>query len=308
MHPQILACALALSAASSPDVPQDGTPRPAQEGIERSSFRWAQSGDGGWVLVAAFDPMPGWHVYWENPGDSGNAPSFELTLPPGWQAGRVVYPRPDVRTLDGSVFYGYSRNAQYLIPVTRSDSLSSDPWDRGGAAPSGTWKVRAKVMACKERCVVATFSAQGEWPPQPEAGSGLRLDGGSFAGRALPSTAASAGVFARLEAGKVRIEGPAKGLGTARFIPSAVPGMQVDLPDGQVAVEGAVSGDRFVIEFRLQSPGTGPGEPAVAGLVLLGNGPGDPCVRLAIPHPLAGPEPGPMDAGSGASGSSSPPN
>lgn len=278
------------------------------EGIERSAFRWAQSPDGGWVLVAEVDPLPGWHVYWENPGDSGNAPRFELTLPAGWRAGRVVYPRPDALVLDGSVFYGYSRRARYLIPVARQDSLSADPWDGGQAAPDGAWKVRATVMCCKERCVVATLSGDGTWPPQPEAGSGLRLDGGAFEGRSLPLSAAAAGCFARLEAGKVRIEGPARGADTVRFIPAAVPGMDVGLAEGRVAVEGTVSGDRFALEFALRSPGAGPGEPAVAGLVLLGNAPGDPCVRIVIPHPLAGPEPGPMDSGGGASGASSPPN
>ena len=62
----IAAIACALLALSTP-APQPPAPRAPAEGIERSSFRWAQSPDGGWVLVAAIDPLPGWHVYWENP-------------------------------------------------------------------------------------------------------------------------------------------------------------------------------------------------------------------------------------------------
>ena len=153
---------------------------------------------------------------------------------------------------------------------------------------------------------MATLSAEGTWPPQPDAGGTITLDGGECGGRSLPMAAASAGVFARLEAGKVRIEGPARGTGSVRFIPASVPGMDLGLPEGQVAVEGTVSGDRFSVEFALLSPGAGPGEPAAAGLVLLGNGAGDPCVRIVIPHPLAGPEPGPADSAPGASGLPSP--
>ena len=89
---------VALALAGAP-VPQDAAPadgqdagqavdpsatpdaaRPRTEGIDRSSFRWAQASDQSWILVASITPTPGWHVYWENPGDSGNAPSFELTL------------------------------------------------------------------------------------------------------------------------------------------------------------------------------------------------------------------------------------
>ena len=306
--PAIAFVALALSGAA---VPQDAPPaavergerqavdpsavpdpaRPRTEGIDRSSFRWAQSSDQSWILVASITPTPGWHVYWENPGDSGNAPTFELTLPAGWRAGRTVFPRPEARTLDGSVFYGYSRSVEYLIPVKRVDGVGDDPWSRDNKPDANAaWKVRAKVMACKERCTVSTLVAGGDWPPLAEAGTDVRLNGGSFGGRALPATAASAGIFASLENNTVRIEGPSRGTSTVRFIPAAIPGMQLGVPDGSVAVDGSVNGDRFRVEFTLQSLGQGPGEPAVAGLILLGNDPSEPCVWLTIPHPLAGPD------------------
>ena len=303
LHAFLLHMLLASSAPLPQDAAGDGAPPAAEkrpEGIAAHSFRWAQAADGSWILVARVDPAPGWHVYWMNPGDSGNPPSFELSLPAGWRAGRTVFPRPEAKSMDGGVFYGYSRAVHYLVPVKRTDALSRDTWPGGDGGGAGdTWKVRAKVMACKERCTMATLAASGNWPPTAEAGTGLVLDGGSIGGRSLPATAASAGVFARLDAGKVRIEGPSQGHGTVRFIPAAVPGMQVDLPGGAVGLDATVQGDRFTLKFALQGAGQGPGEPAVAGLLLFGNSPSDPCVWLSIPHPLAGP-----DGQSGGAGAS----
>jgi hypothetical protein len=288
--------------ARAVDAGQASGAEPRSEAIASNSFRWAQAADGSWILVASVDPAPGWHVYWTNPGDSGNAPSFQVTVPDGWRAGKTVYPRPEAKVVDGSVFYGYSRSVQYLIPVRRSDAMSADSWPGNDPPAGGKWKVRAKVMACKERCVMVTLAAGGECPPSADAGSGIVLDGGSFGGRSLPAKAATAGIFARLETDTVRIEGPAQGHGSVRFIPAGVPGMQIDIPEGSAAIEGTVEGGNFKIKFRLASPGVGPGEPAVAGLILLGNSPADPCVWLSIPHPLAGPDGSLGGNGVGASG------
>src|SRR5262245_57136879 len=34
-----------------------------------------------------FSPDPGWHVYWRNPGDSGEPPSIAWTVPPRFDVG-----------------------------------------------------------------------------------------------------------------------------------------------------------------------------------------------------------------------------
>jgi thiol:disulfide interchange protein DsbD len=38
---------------------------------------------------------PGWHTYWRNPGDAGQATSLTWTLPSGWGAGDLVWPAPE---------------------------------------------------------------------------------------------------------------------------------------------------------------------------------------------------------------------
>ena len=37
---------------------------------------------------------PGWHTYWQNPGDAGVPPELELDLPPGATAGPIAWPAP----------------------------------------------------------------------------------------------------------------------------------------------------------------------------------------------------------------------
>src|SRR5689334_13174402 len=36
----------------------------------------------------------GWHTYWRNPGDAGEATKIAWTLPAGWRAGDIVWPAP----------------------------------------------------------------------------------------------------------------------------------------------------------------------------------------------------------------------
>ena len=45
---------------------------------------------------------PGWHTYWQNPGDAGVPPELDLTLPPGATAGPIAWPAPQ-RVAEGSV-------------------------------------------------------------------------------------------------------------------------------------------------------------------------------------------------------------
>ena len=37
---------------------------------------------------------PGWHTYWQNPGDAGLPPDVTLTLPEGAGAGPIQWPAP----------------------------------------------------------------------------------------------------------------------------------------------------------------------------------------------------------------------
>lgn len=58
---------------------------------------------------------PGWHTYWQNPGDAGQPPELALTLPPGSTAGALQFPAP-VRLEEGPVTT-YAYNSEVLLAV-----------------------------------------------------------------------------------------------------------------------------------------------------------------------------------------------
>src|SRR5437016_12511754 len=37
----------------------------------------------------------GWHIYWTNPGDSGQPPVFKWQMPAGFNVGEIMWPRPE---------------------------------------------------------------------------------------------------------------------------------------------------------------------------------------------------------------------
>ena len=61
---------------------------------------------GSTILVGIrFDPRPGWHGYWSNPGDSGIAPSVRWTAPQGVTFGPLLHPAPSLLTANGVSSY-----------------------------------------------------------------------------------------------------------------------------------------------------------------------------------------------------------
>src|SRR5260370_8572949 len=46
-----------------------------------------------WVALE-FDIRDGWHTYWRNPGDSGQATTLKWQLPPGFMAGEILRTTP----------------------------------------------------------------------------------------------------------------------------------------------------------------------------------------------------------------------
>src|SRR6476620_3363842 len=61
---------------------------------------------------------PGWHIYWINPGDSGQPPSFEWQLPPGFTAGEIQWPRPERMQSSAELAdYGYHDDVLLMVPI-----------------------------------------------------------------------------------------------------------------------------------------------------------------------------------------------
>jgi thiol:disulfide interchange protein DsbD len=74
---------------------------------------------GGTITVALEEKIaPGWHTYWKNPGDAGAPTDIQWTLPPGWKAGAILWPRPKRLPVGPLMDYGYEGTPWLLTTLT----------------------------------------------------------------------------------------------------------------------------------------------------------------------------------------------
>ena len=63
----------------------------------------------------------GWHVYWKNPGDAGEAVELKLNLPQGFKETGRFWPAPKRFSVGSLTEYGYDHEAWLLIEVQAPD-------------------------------------------------------------------------------------------------------------------------------------------------------------------------------------------
>ena len=102
------------------------------------------AGGQSWLAVK-YTIAPGWHIYWENPGETGIATTIDLTLPEGFAAGEVQYPGPHAFMMPGDlVNYGYENEAILLTQLTAPAALPT----------AGEIKADTRWLVCREeQCV-----------------------------------------------------------------------------------------------------------------------------------------------------------
>ncbi len=87
----------------------------------------------------------GWHIYWQNPGDSGEPPKIQWQLSPEFTVGSVLWPQP-VRLGTGTVLdYGYEGQVLLMAP------LKSTSPEHPTSLPSISADV--KYIVCREMCI-----------------------------------------------------------------------------------------------------------------------------------------------------------
>ena len=92
-----------------------------------------------------FKIQPGWHTYWRFAGDFGIPTTLDWKLPPGWKAGPIQWPLPQVNHDAGDIVsYAYSGEAFHLVTITPPATLSEK---------TVTLKALAKWLMCEKECV-----------------------------------------------------------------------------------------------------------------------------------------------------------
>jgi len=108
-----------------------------------------------------FELIPDWHIYWRNPGDSGEPPRVRWELPPGWQAGDIHWPLPQRIPVGPLVNYGYADQATLLVPLQLPEALPEQGSVR--IAAELTW------LVCREECIPESGRLEIELPIGPAA-------------------------------------------------------------------------------------------------------------------------------------------
>jgi thiol:disulfide interchange protein DsbD len=111
----------------------------------------------------------GWHTYWRNSGDSGEATRIQWSLPAGWRAGDIVWPAPHRQPTGPLMNYGYQ--GEVLLPVPVTAPANARPGE------IVTLTAAATFLVCEEICVpeeaTLTFSLpvkEGLAEPDPQWG------------------------------------------------------------------------------------------------------------------------------------------
>jgi DsbC/DsbD-like thiol-disulfide interchange protein len=106
----------------------------------------ASAPPGGTIYVALRQKIDrGWHTYWRNSGDAGEATKIVWTLPPGWRAGPIIWARPQRLPLKPLMDYGYTGDVILPVAITVP----------AGARPGQTVTLKAAVtfLVCEDICV-----------------------------------------------------------------------------------------------------------------------------------------------------------
>lgn len=229
--------AWAMPASAQGDPANDPPPHLKIELVAETSTPKAGS-----TINLALDtrPQPGWHGYWQNPGDAGFPAKFAWTLPDGVSAGDPRYPAPEQLVVAGLMNYVFEQPYAVIVPLTVPKGLAA-----GSSLPIKLhlqYLVCTKTLCVPEQADLSTVLIVGDGQPDPARAA-------QFAQwmRALPQPLGSPATY-QVQGGALRIAIPypasAAGKG-AYFYP-----ITADAIDYAEPQKVARDGDRLVITTK----------------------------------------------------------
>lgn len=213
-------------------------------------------------ITLAYDvtPQPGWHGYWQNPGDAGFPAKLTWSLPSGVRAGDPRYPVPTTLLIAGLMNYVFEQH--YTLLITLDIPAGLQP---GTKLPV---RLRSNYLVCTEEICV---------PEAADLGVDLTIGDGAidpatrtrFDGwrRALPRPIGMAASY-QIDGKAIRIGIPypaAAPLKNAYFFPITAGAI-----DYAAKQRVARDGDMLVVQTGLIKPATG----AIDGVLRIGDAQG----------------------------------
>jgi DsbC/DsbD-like thiol-disulfide interchange protein len=142
-----------------------GTPIPHGTLELVAENQWIAAGHG-FYLGLHFQLEKGWHIYWVNPGDSGEPPRVKWQLPAGLTVGKMEWPTPRRLGTPSIVDFGYEDEIMLIAAMHAEGSLTPQSPAQLGA--------EVKVLVCREICIPGTAQLSLNLPiksqlPAPDA-------------------------------------------------------------------------------------------------------------------------------------------
>lgn len=91
-----------------------------------------------------FKMEPGWHIYWKNPGDAGEPPVANWTLPKGISASALEFPAPKRLPLGPLMDFGYENEVLFPFKFTVSNAAKAGP---------AVLHVHVSWLVCRATCI-----------------------------------------------------------------------------------------------------------------------------------------------------------
>jgi len=204
---------------------------------------------------------PGWHTYWQNPGESGQATTIQWTLPPGIIPGETQWPIPEKLVESDLTTYAYKDEIIFFVPLKISE-----------VAKAGPVEISAKLswLECEKQCVPAKGMVNGSFTigaeNKPSADAQLLAAAQKRLPESNPSPGASA-IWEKPAQGDTRpliLEWPSTATATeVDFFPLKAADFEVLPATGQLPAEPGKVRIRKLVK---KSAGDWPGQ--IAGLLV----------------------------------------
>ncbi len=100
--------------------------------------------------------VPGWHTYWQFPGDAGIPTEIKWNLPPGWKTGPIRWPIPLKLDEPGNIqIYGYHDEVLLMVALTPPARITE---------PSVQLAAAADWLVCEKICIPGSAKVQLDLP------------------------------------------------------------------------------------------------------------------------------------------------
>jgi len=155
-----------------------------------------------------------WHTYWAVPGDAGLPTRLTWKLPPGFQAGALQWPVPQVLRVGSLANYGYEGTV--LLPAIIRVPASALPGSKVRLAAHADW------LVCKDVCIPESADLTLEMPIGKAAQAAHGRYAGEFAAAAarIPKPIEVAQAGAIVDGARIRLRfAPERPLDRLEFFP-----------------------------------------------------------------------------------------